>query len=123
VSSLPVDLERLPRRPDPRRIPEAVAGEPGLFVVDSTWGSIAPMSLAPGVRTVGELEVLERLRTGGTCVDCRQARYVAEGTLPGALAIPHQAVVARRAELDPDVPAVFFCNGPQCTAAAGSTIG
>jgi rhodanese-related sulfurtransferase len=97
-------------------MPEAVAGEPGLFVVDSTWGSIAPMIVAPGVRTVGELEVLECLRSGGACVDCRQARYVAEGTLPGALAIPHQDVVARRAELDPDLPAVFFCNGPQCTA-------
>jgi len=111
-----IDLARLRRRPDPQRTPRPVDGEPGLYVVDATWGSIAPMTLAPGVRTVGELEVLEHLRSGGACVDCRQPHYLADGTIPGAVGIPHQDVVARRAELDPDEPTVLFCNGPQCTA-------
>jgi rhodanese-related sulfurtransferase len=74
------------------------------------------MILAPGVRTIGELEVLEHLRSGGILVDCRQPRYVAEGTIPGAVAIPHQDVVARREELDRNRPTVLFCNGPPCTA-------
>lgn len=110
------DLRRLPHRPEPQRIPRALESAPGLFVVDATWGSIAPMSLAPGVRTIGELELLEHLRAGGLCVDCRKPRYVAEGTIPGAVGIPHDDVIARRDELDPERPTVWFCNGPQCTA-------
>jgi rhodanese-related sulfurtransferase len=97
-------------------MPQPLEGAPGLFVVDATWGSIAPMSLAPRVRTVGELEVLEHLRSGGLCVDCRKLHYVAEGTIPGAVAIPHQDVIARRDELDRERSAVMYCNGPQCTA-------
>jgi rhodanese-related sulfurtransferase len=72
------------------------------------------MVLAPGVRTIGELEVIEHLRCGGACVDCRQPDHYARGTLPGAVNIPHQEIVDRRAELEP--PTVLFCNGPQCTA-------
>jgi rhodanese-related sulfurtransferase len=111
-----VFLDRLPRRAEPQRTPRPVAREPGLFVVDATWGSIAPMSLAPGLRTVGELEVLARLRSGGSLVDCRQPRYYAQGTLPGALNIPHDHMHARRHELHDNRPTALFCNGPQCTA-------
>jgi rhodanese-related sulfurtransferase len=108
--------ERLPRRREPQRIPRPVDGQPGLFVVDATWGTIAPISLAPGVRTIGEPEVLAHLRSRGPCVDCRQPAYYAQGTLPGAVNIPHQDIDARRHELDPGRPTVLFCNGPQCTA-------
>ena len=72
------------------------------------------MVLAPGVRTIGELEVIEHLRSGGACVDCRQAKYFAQGTLPGAVSIPHQNILEHRDELEQ--PMVVFCNGPQCTA-------
>jgi rhodanese-related sulfurtransferase len=109
-------IERLARRPEPQRTPRPVDGQPGLFVVDATWGTIAPISLAPGVRTIGELQVLDQLRSGGRCVDCRQPAYYAQGTLPGAVNIPHQDIDARRHELDPSRPTVLFCNGPQCTA-------
>jgi rhodanese-related sulfurtransferase len=85
-----------------------------MFMVDATWGLIAPMALAPGVRTLGELEVIEHLRSGGACVDCRQPTYYAQGTLPGAINIPHQEIVEHRDELEQ--PTVLFCNGPQCTA-------
>lgn len=109
-------LERVGRRADPQRLPRPVEGSPGLFVVDATWGTIAPMTLAPGVRTVGELEVLDHLRAGGDLVDCRRPEYVAGGTIPGAVDIPHDELVARIGELDPERPTVLFCNGPQCTA-------
>jgi hypothetical protein len=52
------ELPRLARRAHPERVPRAVEDEPGIFAVDATWGVIQPISLAPGVRTVGELEVM-----------------------------------------------------------------
>jgi rhodanese-related sulfurtransferase len=110
-------FSRTPKRDDPQRLPTAVEGEPGLFVVDATWGKIAPISVHPDVRTVGELEVIEHLRAGGRAVDTRQPEYSDEGTLAGALPVPHEDVVGRRAEFDDgDGEVVFFCNGPQCTA-------
>ncbi len=111
-----VRFERLPRREDPLRLPEPVAGERGLFLVDGTWGKIAPHELAPGVRTVGELEVIEHLEGGGALVDTRLEEYVAAGTIPGAVAIPHGETAERMGELDADAETVFFCNGPQCAA-------
>lgn len=50
-------LERLARRADAFMVPKPMPDEPGRFIVDGTWGTINPIELAPGVRTVGELEV------------------------------------------------------------------
>ena len=30
----------------------------GFVIVDSTWGTIQPLEVAPGVRTVAELDVI-----------------------------------------------------------------
>jgi hypothetical protein len=61
-------LERLPRREQTCRLPKALDGEEGLVLVDATWGTIQPMMLAPGVQTIGELELIEHLRAGhGEC--------------------------------------------------------
>jgi rhodanese-related sulfurtransferase len=109
-------LQRLPAREPPRRLPEAVAGDPGLVVVDATWGTIQPLQLPGGVRTVGELEVIEHVRRGGPLVDTRRAEYVAAGTIPTAIPISHEEIVARRGELSVDPPTILFCNGPQCAA-------
>ncbi len=112
------DFSRLPKREENQRLPQPVGGEPGLFVVDATWGTIAPMSLHPEVRTVGELEVIEHLRAGGRVVDTRQPEYLEDGgTLPGAVAIVHEQILERREEWDDGSGEVLmFCNGPQCTA-------
>ena len=115
---MPTELSRLARRADPQRVPRAVGGEPGIFAVDATWGVIQPISLAAGVRTVGELEVIEHLRAGRPVVDCRLPEYVERGTIPGAVNIPHGEIVERIGELDPVEPTVVFCNGPQCVATA-----
>ena len=109
-------LARTPRRLDAFLVPQPVEGEPGRFVVDATWGTIRPMQLAPGVRTVGELEVLEHIGRALPLVDSRLPRYVAEGTIPTAVGIPHGETTARLAEFDPEVDTVLFCNGPQCAA-------
>ena len=78
------DLPRLARRARPERVPRAVEGEPGIFAVDATWGVIQPISLAPGVRTVGELEVIEHLFFAHA-LEMRQSgpvpQYVVEGDL------------------------------------------
>ena len=114
-------LSRMPRHEDPARVPRALDGETGMFVVDATWGMIQPMSLAPGVRTVGELELIEHLRTERPLVDCRLPGYVEHGTIPGAVNIPHDEIAERMDELNPAEPTVVFCNGPQCTATAHAT--
>ena len=62
---------------------------------------IQPSSLAPGVETIGELEVLDylkRIAQGDNSilvVDSRTPAWVAKGTIPGAINIPWTS-------LDPD---------------------
>ena len=58
-----LNLERLPRREQVCKVPKALDGEEGLVLVDATWGTIQPMTLALGVHTIGELELIaHRLR-------------------------------------------------------------
>jgi rhodanese-related sulfurtransferase len=108
------DFDRLPQRDDPAQLPRALGD--GLFEVDATWGTVQPIELAPGVRTVGELDVIEQLRHGRPVVDTRLAHFYSAATIPGARSIPHGEILEHRDELDPAVATVFFCNGPQCTA-------
>ncbi len=108
--------ERLARRDPTARLPRGVPGEPGLVVVDATWGLIQPLRLPGGVETVGELEVLDHVHGGGALVDTRQPEHVVHGTLPGAVAIRHEDIRDGLADLDPDGTVILFCNGPQCTA-------
>jgi hypothetical protein len=60
------------------------------LVVDATWGTIAPIQLAPGVCTVGEVEVIEHIAAGLPLIDTRLATYLETGTLPSARSIPAQ---------------------------------
>lgn len=110
------ELKRMPRarQAPPQMVPQSVPGESDLVRVDTTWGQLQPMQVAEGIRTVGELEVLERLRQGEPVVDNRSAGSHAQATLPGALNIPHAEATDRRGELDRSRVTVFFCNGPQC---------
>jgi hypothetical protein len=49
-------------RQEMQAVPRPVEDEPGLVEVDTTWGTIQPMEVAEGVRTVGEVELIEHLR-------------------------------------------------------------
>jgi rhodanese-related sulfurtransferase len=109
-------VERLGRRRNACVIPQAVEGDPGVFLVDATWGTITPMQLAPGVRCVGELEVIDHITSGLPLVDTRLSKYLAAGTLPGARSIPHTEIDRRSGELDATTDTIVFCNGPQCQA-------
>jgi rhodanese-related sulfurtransferase len=109
-------LRRLERRADAFMVPRPVPGETGRFVVDGTWGTINPLLLEPGVRTVAELEVLDHIARGLPIVDSRAAESFGAGTIPGARNLPHREIAARLGELDPTTDTVLFCNGPQCAA-------
>lgn len=41
-----------------------------LVAVDTTWGEIEPVEAAPGVRTVGELQLQELVRDGVAVLFC-----------------------------------------------------
>jgi len=103
-------------RPEPMRVPRSLDEDPGLVLADSTWGEIQPIELAPGVRVVGEREVIAHIESGGRCYDSRRREAFAAGTIPGVSSLPHDGIAERRAELDASRSAVFFCNGPQCGA-------
>lgn len=88
---------------------------------------IQPMSPAPGVTTVGELEVLEFLQAeDAILVDGRIRPEFEAGTIPGAVSVPYTEAADRLGEFGcevdfdgwicgEDVPKVIlFCNGPWC---------
>ena len=97
--------------------PRPVDGERGLVTVDTTWGTISPMQIAPGVRTVGELEVIEHIDRGLPLIDTRLAHFYREGTIPSARNIPHTDFAGSVAQCPGgSSPSILFCNGPQCAA-------
>lgn len=116
MPNAPVDLERRSRTREqaPTSVPQPLEREADLVVVDTTWGKLQPLHCAPGVLTVGELELIKRLRDGALLVDTRLHDSRGGVTIPGAVNIPHDQIEHRRGELDPSRLNVLFCNGPQC---------
>jgi rhodanese-related sulfurtransferase len=112
VISLP--FKRIPRQADAFMVPRPAGRARGLLLVDATWGTIRPIELAPGVRTVGELEVIAHLERGLPVVDSRLPQFFAAGSIPARRA--HTQTGERVAEFDPGVDTVLFCNGPRCVA-------
>lgn len=107
-------LQRVPRRAGACMVPRP-RGD-GLVQVDPAWGTVQPIELAPGVRTIGELELIDHIEHGRPLIDTRQPHFHRDATIPGARGIPHDRILEHLDELDPNVPTVFFCNGPQCAA-------
>jgi rhodanese-related sulfurtransferase len=107
-------LERAPRRDTTCMVPRPLGN--GLVQVDATWGTVQPIELAPGVRTIGELDLIDHLKHGLPLIDTRQPHFHHDATIPGARGIPHEQILDHLDELDPRVPTVLFCNGPQCQA-------
>ncbi len=87
---------------------------------------IQPMVPAPGVHTIGELEMLELLQNqDAVVIDSRVSKWFYDGTIPGAQHIPYSEAADRLGELgcEPDFDGwlcdeaktvVLFCNGPWC---------
>ena len=112
-------FERVPRRVNPQRVPRPLGAHPDLMVVDATWGTVDPMQLASGVTTVGELEVIERIEAGVPLIDTRPSEAFALETIPGAINLSWHDE-PELIESAPREPAVYFCNGPQCSATPGA---
>lgn len=89
---------------------------------------IQPMTPAPGVTTIGELELLQMLTDpDAVVVDGRIRPEFEAGTIPGAISVPYTEAADRLDELgcEPDFDGficeadavktvALFCNGPWC---------
>lgn len=87
---------------------------------------IQPMIAAPGVATIGELELLDMLADPQALViDSRTREWFAGGSIPGAVNIPYLEAPDRLDELGCEIdfegfdcaqarPVVLFCNGLWC---------
>jgi rhodanese-related sulfurtransferase len=87
---------------------------------------IQPMSPAPGVTTIGELELLDALQDPDVVVvDSRTPDWYLGGTIPGAVNIPYTEAVDRLGELGCEIDfegwdctqakkVALFCNGLWC---------
>lgn len=86
---------------------------------------IQPMQVAPGVTTVGEIEVLEFAQSGGKLIDGRTLEWYLEGTIPSAINMPYTEMADRLGELGCTGSSgkwdctnaekvLLFCNGPWC---------
>lgn len=109
-----VQPQRIPPQGKHFLVPQPSENEPGVVVVDVTWGTIQPMQVAEGVHTIGEVELLVHLEKGWPVIDSRTADFFITSTIPGARNIPYPEAEARIDELDREQPTIFFCNGPQC---------
>ncbi|WP_424944222.1 rhodanese-like domain-containing protein [Aliiroseovarius crassostreae] len=87
---------------------------------------VQPMTPAPGVTTIGELEMLAFLQDPEVVVvDSRVPDHHASGTIPGAISIPYNEAPDRLDELGCEVDfdgfdcegaktVALFCNGNWC---------
>jgi rhodanese-related sulfurtransferase len=87
---------------------------------------IQPMTPAPGVTTIGELELLDALQDPEVIVvDSRTPDWYLDGTIPGAVNIPYTEAVDRLGEFGCEIDfegwecseaksVVLFCNGLWC---------
>lgn len=86
---------------------------------------IQPMQVAPGVTTVGEMELLAFAQQGGKLIDGRTIEWHLEGTIPSAVNMPYTEMASRLDEVGcvkesggwncADAEEVLlFCNGPWC---------
>ncbi|MEQ9695083.1 rhodanese-like domain-containing protein [Shimia sp. SDUM112013] len=87
---------------------------------------VQPMTPAPGVTTIGELELLELLQDPeAIVVDSRVGHWFEDGAIPGAVNIPYTEAADRLDELGCEIdfdgfdcegakPVALYCNGNWC---------
>jgi len=86
---------------------------------------IQPMQVAPGVTTVGEMELLAFAKAGGKLIDGRTVEWHLDGTIPGAINMPYTQMASRLGEIGctgsvgkwdctKAEKVLLFCNGPWC---------
>ncbi|WP_323779661.1 rhodanese-like domain-containing protein [Thalassovita sp.] len=103
--------------------------------IDDDWGRtsracppfcIQPQSPAPGVTTIGELELIALLQDPEVVVmDSRTPEWFEGGSIPGAINVPYTQVIDHLGELGCDIDfdgyvcenptrVALFCNGNWC---------
>jgi len=87
---------------------------------------IQPMQVAPGVTTVGEVELLKFAKGGGKLIDGRTIKWHLDGTIPGAINMPYTQMAQRLDEIgcvkksdekwncSNAEKVLLFCNGAWC---------
>ncbi|MBP0482072.1 rhodanese-like domain-containing protein [Sagittula salina] len=87
---------------------------------------IQPIEVAPGVTTIGELELIEMLRDPDVpVIDSRTPDWYAGGSIPGAINIPYEFVLDELGQLGCEADfdgwdcteakrVAMFCNGLWC---------
>ena len=87
---------------------------------------IQPMSPAPGVTTIGELELIQMLQDPDAVVmDSRLPDWFAGGSIPGAINVPYTEVIDRMEEFGCEADfdgwaceapkrVALYCNGNWC---------
>ena len=86
---------------------------------------VQPMQVAPGVTTVGEVELLKFAEKGGKLIDGRTLEWHVEGTIPSAINMPYTEMASRLDEIGCTrgdgswdctnaQEVLLFCNGPWC---------
>lgn len=105
----------------PQRTP--TISNTGIVMLDPLWGTIQPIVSYPGVVTIGELELIEHIRSIGAVIDTRQTQYLdSSGRIPTALSAPWQSIVEDvRSHIEHKILTensvlALYCNGPQCAA-------
>ena len=86
---------------------------------------VQPQKVAPGVETVGELEVINYMKNGGLIIDARTVEWYIKGTIPGSKHMPYTQIAGRLGELgckksgskwncSNAKKVLLFCNGLWC---------
>ena len=86
---------------------------------------VQPQKVAPGVETVGELEVIHYMKNGGLIIDARTVEWYVKGTIPGSKHMPYTQIAGRLGELgckksgskwncSNAKKVLLFCNGLWC---------
>jgi rhodanese-related sulfurtransferase len=117
MTNSPPDLSRhtAPEGHSACRIP--IVEDDGHIRLDPWWGTIQPCTLAEGVGTVGELEVIAHIERGGKVIDTRRREFVDRtGLIPTATHVEWEEINEHAEAFDADGPTVLYCNGPQCGA-------
>lgn len=109
-----INNKRTTKREKTQMVPHPVEGEEGMVQVDTTWGEIQPLKIAENVETIDEFVVNDFIEKGLPIIDARTPDFFEVSTIPNAKNISHKEIQKRMDELDPNQPAIFFCNGPQC---------
>ena len=71
---------------------------------------VQPQSVAPGVKTVGELEVVKYMAKGGLIIDARTIEWHVKGTIPGSKSMPYTQIISRLGELGCKKGAKWDCS-------------